>query len=93
MTAWIVNQRTGGKTGPFNTYVEAAVFRRDVLRGCPLTLSASGPSAPTTLSSPTCSTWTPPRLFSRLPGEWGCGETPPPKTRPSGDVLHVVRQV
>lgn len=32
MTAWIVNQRTGGRTGPFATYVQAAEFRRDVLR-------------------------------------------------------------
>jgi hypothetical protein len=32
MTAWIVNQRTGGRTGPFLTYVQAAEFRRDVLR-------------------------------------------------------------
>lgn len=32
MTAWIHNQRTGAKTGPFAGYVEAAEFRRDVLR-------------------------------------------------------------
>ncbi|OFB37943.1 hypothetical protein BA059_16735 [Mycolicibacterium sp. (ex Dasyatis americana)] len=32
MTVWIVNQRTGSKAGPFDTYVEAAEFRRNVLR-------------------------------------------------------------
>lgn len=32
MTVWIINQRTGGKTGPFDTYVEAAEFRKNVLR-------------------------------------------------------------
>jgi hypothetical protein len=32
VTAWIVNQRTGGRTGPFDNYVQAAEFRRDVLR-------------------------------------------------------------
>lgn len=35
MTVWIINQRTGGKTGPFDTYVEAAEFRKNVLRPTP----------------------------------------------------------
>lgn len=32
MTAWIVNQRTGARTGPFINYVAAAEFRQKVLR-------------------------------------------------------------
>lgn len=32
MGAWIVHQRSGERMGPFADYVEAATYRRDVLR-------------------------------------------------------------
>lgn len=32
MTVWIVNTRSGARSGPFADYVAAAEFRRDVLR-------------------------------------------------------------
>jgi len=52
MTVWIINQRTGGKTGPFDTYVEAAEFRKNVLRPrldpnqpCPFAIRSDQPPA------------------------------------------------
>jgi hypothetical protein len=59
VSAWIVNQRTGKRLGPFRDYGTAATFRKDVLRPqlrpntfCPYAIRVDddAPAAPEALS-------------------------------------------